>query len=192
MWSIRDEATEAIIAIDPRRSCESVLRLLMLYTAAGGAGLFQRIGDRLSLFASSGLDQLDLDRAYAAWEDGRESIVAGHPYTDEGYAVLPLGDAEAVLYLGAPGGLRADLTVVGYLAPLLLSALRDPGEHRSVVVDVEATPTEDFDRERLVVLLERNEWNIARVARILEVERSTVYRRMERWGIPRQRVPKRG
>jgi hypothetical protein len=43
---------------------------------------------------------------------------------------------------------------------------------------------------RLRVLLDENEWNIARVARILGVTRMTVYNRLRRQGVKRKRVPK--
>jgi transcriptional regulator of acetoin/glycerol metabolism len=41
-----------------------------------------------------------------------------------------------------------------------------------------------------LLLLTRNEWNISRVARILNVTRMTVYNRLVRFNIPRERVPK--
>ena len=38
--------------------------------------------------------------------------------------------------------------------------------------------------------LDENAWNVARVARTLGVTRRTIYMRMQRFGIPRRRVPK--
>jgi hypothetical protein len=55
---------------------------------------------------------------------------------------------------------------------------------------IERTPPEEIERRRLVLLLERHEWNVARVARALGVTRATVYLRLRRHGIPRRRVPK--
>jgi transcriptional regulator of acetoin/glycerol metabolism len=37
----------------------------------------------------------------------------------------------------------------------------------------------------LFAILEQNEWNIARVARLLGVTRPTIYARLERFGLPR-------
>jgi len=45
---------------------------------------------------------------------------------------------------------------------------------------------------KLLLLLNRNEWNIARVARLMGVTRRTVYLRLQRYNIPRERVPKPG
>ena len=55
---------------------------------------------------------------------------------------------------------------------------------------LERTPVEDMEREKLLLLLNRNEWNIARVARLMSVTRRTVYLRLQRYNIPRERVPK--
>jgi transcriptional regulator with GAF, ATPase, and Fis domain len=55
---------------------------------------------------------------------------------------------------------------------------------------LERTPVEDMEREKLLLLLNRNEWNIARVARLMSVTRRTIYLRLQRYNIPRERVPK--
>ena len=55
---------------------------------------------------------------------------------------------------------------------------------------LERTPVEDMEREKLLLLLNRNEWNIARVARLMGVTRRTIYLRLQRYGIPRERVPR--
>jgi len=55
---------------------------------------------------------------------------------------------------------------------------------------LERTPVEDMEREKLLLLLNRNEWNIARVARLMGVTRRTIYLRLQRYNIPRERVPK--
>jgi transcriptional regulator of acetoin/glycerol metabolism len=47
-----------------------------------------------------------------------------------------------------------------------------------------------MEREKLLLLLNRNEWNIARVARLMGVTRRTIYLRLERYKIPRERVRK--
>jgi transcriptional regulator with GAF, ATPase, and Fis domain len=55
---------------------------------------------------------------------------------------------------------------------------------------LERTPVEDMEREKLLLLLNRNEWNIARVARLMGVTRRTIYLRLARYNIPRERIPK--
>ena len=48
----------------------------------------------------------------------------------------------------------------------------------------------EIERRRLVAALERHEWNIARVARLIGVTRRTIYLRLKRYKIDRRRVPK--
>ena len=43
---------------------------------------------------------------------------------------------------------------------------------------LERTPVEDMEREKLLLLLNRNEWNIARVSRLMGVTRRTIYLRL--------------
>lgn len=45
-------------------------------------------------------------------------------------------------------------------------------------------------RDELITLLESQEWNVARVARVLGVTRMTIYNRLRRHAIPRLKVPK--
>jgi transcriptional regulator of acetoin/glycerol metabolism len=45
-------------------------------------------------------------------------------------------------------------------------------------------------RAQLIALLDRNEWNIARVARLMRVTRRTIYLRLDRYGVERKRVRK--
>ena len=45
-------------------------------------------------------------------------------------------------------------------------------------------------RQEMLELLNRNEWNITRVAHIMGTTRRTVYMRMERYEIRRERVPR--
>ena len=53
----------------------------------------------------------------------------------------------------------------------------------------DTSPTEEA-RLQLLALLQRNEWNLAKVARLMGVTRRTVYMRLRSFGIERQRVPK--
>jgi len=50
--------------------------------------------------------------------------------------------------------------------------------------------SDEVERHRLIELLKRNEWNLARVARVLGVTRRTVYMRLKRYDIARMKVPK--
>ena len=53
-----------------------------------------------------------------------------------------------------------------------------------------AAPAHEVERRLLMDTLQRHEWNVALVARKMGVTQRTIYLRMERYGIDRQRVPK--
>src|SRR5687767_3620614 len=98
MADLRDETIEVLAAQDPRRVAEGTLQVLMPHLLASASGLFRGIpGQRLLLFASVSVTQTDIDRANEAWDDAQESILCGHPYTDDSYALVPVGGA-GILY----------------------------------------------------------------------------------------------
>jgi transcriptional regulator of acetoin/glycerol metabolism len=55
---------------------------------------------------------------------------------------------------------------------------------------LEQTPLQEIVRDQMLLLLDRHEWNIARVARELGVTRRTIYLRLARWGIERRKIPR--
>jgi transcriptional regulator of acetoin/glycerol metabolism len=93
----------------------------------------------------------------------------------------------AALYLAQPlGQAVADARLFGTaIAQAVLASKQAEGPTR--VSDL--SPTEEA-RLQLLSLLERHEWNIAEVARLMSVTRRTVYMRLRSFGIERRRVPK--
>jgi DNA-binding NtrC family response regulator len=90
-----------------------------------------------------------------------------------------------------------DLERLGKFSRIVAKSVQDSSSPRplggtadSWEAYLERTPVEDMEREKLLLLLNRNEWNIARVARMMGVTRRTVYLRLQRYNIPRERVPK--
>ena len=84
-----------------------------------------------------------------------------------------------------------DLAALGQFCRLLATALADD----TVGVPALSGLMEDgsfggTEGRGLVALLEQHEWNIARVARELGTTRTTIYKRLERQGAERRRVPK--
>jgi hypothetical protein len=90
-----------------------------------------------------------------------------------------------------------DLDRLSKFSRIVAKSIQDEASPRSVgrsgdswEAYLERTPVEDMEREKLLLLLNRNEWNIARVARMMGITRRTVYLRLQRYNIPRERVPK--
>jgi transcriptional regulator of acetoin/glycerol metabolism len=73
-----------------------------------------------------------------------------------------------------------------------LRGLAEPASPRATEWEtfLERTTPEEIERDRLLLLLNRNEWNISRVSRLLGVTRMTIYNRLDRFKIPREHVPK--
>jgi transcriptional regulator with GAF, ATPase, and Fis domain len=120
------------------------------------------------------------------------------------FAVVPVmneNDLLALVYVDSldPHFCSAhDLERMGKFSRIVAKAVTDEGparHHGQSRADawetyLERTPVEDMEREKLLLLLNRNEWNIARVARLMGVTRRTIYLRLQRYNIPRERVPK--
>jgi GAF domain-containing protein len=119
------------------------------------------------------------------------------------FAVVPTFEGEeliAVLYVDSldPHFCEEhDLARLQKFSRIIAKAVRESSSEATQVASsdlwetyLERTPVEDMEREKLLLLLNRNEWNIARVARLMGVTRRTVYLRLQRYNIPRERVPK--
>jgi len=191
-----EEILHLLVSQDPRRSADGALGLLIRHLGADGAACFRIQSDRVVLFAARALDQLALDRVAATWDDARDAVLAGEVYDAEStFAIVPIAGPVSViglLYLGADRGLVLDGEAIRHLVPLLRTALSaaPPGGQAPLDAYIERTPAAQFQREQLLLLLERHEWNIARVARAKGVTRLTIYEQMRRWGIERRKVAK--
>jgi transcriptional regulator with GAF, ATPase, and Fis domain len=121
------------------------------------------------------------------------------------FAVVPVHDESglrALLYVDSydPHFCEShDLMRLTKLSRIVVKAVTEPespvrfggaGSETAWETYLERTPVEDMEREKLLLLLNRNEWNIARVARLMGVTRRTIYLRLARYKIPRERVPK--
>lgn len=185
-----DSMLALLVADDPRRSADRILtRLVQIHQARGGAILRPR-QDQAEIWLSAGLNLGAVAELPVRWADHRDDLAAGRSVVEPGFALVPamLGDEMvAALYLAQPEGLAVgEARVFGAaVAQAVLAAERGPGPWRAP----QASPTEEA-RLQLLTLLERHEWNIAEVARLLKVTRRTVYMRLRSFGIERKHVPK--
>jgi transcriptional regulator with GAF, ATPase, and Fis domain len=145
----------------------------------------------LRLFASHQIDQRALDAVQEAWAREGDGLRAGGPITSDAGIIAPLklgSDFVGVLFLAHASGL--DLGRLSRVLEILAKAMKNGasaprgGEWAAFL---ERTSPEEVAREQLVVLLEQNEWNVARVARLKGVTRPTIYNWMERYRITRKK-----
>ncbi len=165
---------------------ERALALLMSLTGSRVGAVFACDGrDEPELVLGSRIDQLALDRVKTAWLYARDSLQCGTVVSGpSGGIVIPIlngRDLLALTYQDQRG--RCSDQEIATVCALIRNRLAEGPVP-------ELAPERD-EREHLLLLLERNEWNIARVARLLGVSRLTVYRRLGRLNVSRPDGPKR-
>lgn len=188
-----EQLATLLVATDPRKAADTVLGFLISQAAArAGAVLLVNPAGELSVFVSRSVTLDAMLTIRAAWADRNRQRRLGRG-GETGFVLEPLADHEqvvALLYLEAPR--RVDpsaLAVFGVpLAKAALAAATDVP--RALDAYLRSTAPEDLQKEQLIRVLAENEWNVARVARVLKVTRRTIYLRMERYGITRKKVPK--
>ncbi len=180
-----------LVADDPRRSADRILgRLVQIHRARGGAILRVRDG-QAEVWLSAGLSLRALAELPVRWADHAGSLGAGRSVVEpNAFALLPAmlaGEMVAALYLAQPESVPlGDSHVFG---AAIAQAVRAADGLAAAPPAPELQPAEET-RLQLLTLLERNDWNIAHVARLLGVTRRTVYMRLHSFGIERRRVPK--
>jgi hypothetical protein len=206
-------------ADNPHRLAERTLEVVMALANGRSGGVFVAADARLTLFASRGIDQHVLDAIETLWGRAKDQLRRGQPIyvPDTGrdrdlarataggpgsLAVFPVFDGDALVALLYVDGAEpdfcpgTDVERLAEFARMLARAVRPAADPpaRDVVAEWEAylerTPVPDIERQKLLLLLNRNAWNIARVARLMGVTRRTVYLRLQRYNIPRERVYK--
>jgi hypothetical protein len=214
-----DQFTELVVgADDPRRLAERTLEVVMSLLNGRSGAVFTCEGPP-ALFASRGIDQAVLDVVPIVWATQQENLRKGETFyvadcTSErrvslpaerpspaSFALVPVLQEEqllALLYVDSQEPHFCDshdLERLAKFSRIIAKSVTETASPRRGSPDawetyLERTPVEDMEREKLLLLLNRNEWNIARVARMMGVTRRTVYLRLQRYNIPRERVSK--
>ena len=189
-------------------AAERAIDAAAAYFSARSLAAFSREHDHMFPVAVRGADQRVQDAILRAWSSHRSDLAAGRalygaaiemdPEHEGGTFVLaPLmqgEDISGLLYVQADDPRfhdPKDLDALVQFSRMFVSALLGPPVRLAGLYDfLERTPSGEVARQQLLVLLERHEWNIARVARALNVTRTTIYKRLERYGLERVRIPK--
>jgi hypothetical protein len=205
-----------------RYVAERALAAVKSLTNARAAAVFKIDGTRLLLFASVSVDQSSMDLADKIARDHHESLARGEMFyspelhTDRRlpteHRALPSAvcmvpafqrnQLVAYLYVDSLEPYfctRHDQQRLADLCTLMGEAIGGGGlddlrgRSENWAQYLEATdPVFNRERDELLLLLNRTDWNIARVARILAVSRRTLYVRLEKYRIPREHVEKKG
>ncbi len=169
--------------------------------ARGRAIAVLRCSDaRLDLIVSDRLRQPSLDYVLGLWATERHELRHGAVRTAGSetclHVVIPCIANDRVyglFYLEAPADKLPPLTVLHALGGIIAATLRGARGPNALLAPLGARPAVIATlthAANLQALLDRHEWNIARVARLLGVTRMTVYNRMRRLGVARRKVRK--
>ena len=185
------ELAALLVGPDPRLAADRTLGFLIARSRArGGAVLQLREGEPVP-FTTRDLPATRLSESAALWRTQQAQLVAGRTVQFDGGVMVPLRDEGSLmgaLYL--EGATNFDEAGVGASLLTLTKAVGSRGHVENLANYLPAVPADEILREQMLAALDRNEWNISKVARVLGVARRTVYLRLERYGIPRKRVPK--
>jgi len=182
--------------------------------------IFKKDGKGITLHTSRGIDQQVLDAVQTVWARHKDVLTNGEAFyvpdriadrrlpkeqRENGptsFVVVPVfagEELEALLYVDSrdphfcePHDLERLTKLSRIIAKAVTGDDVSPAESPESVWRsyLERTPLEDMEREKLLLLLNRNEWNISRVARLMGLTRRTIYMRLARHKIPREKVPK--
>ena len=178
-----------LVADEPRRSADRILtRLVQMHLARGGAILRPHHG-QVEIWMSVGLNLAAAAELPVRWADHADGLAAGRSVVEPGFALFPAlrdGELVAALYIAQPESLSLPEAAIFSSAIAEAVVASEIAEPRPVL---QPSPAEQ-GRLQLLTLLERTDWNIAEVSRLLGVTRRTVYMRLRSFGIERRRVPK--
>lgn len=171
--------------------------LVQRHAASGGAVLELRPDGDLVPFMTRDVPLARLFRVQNVARDEAGILAAGQEIPGPDYLLVPLLNGAAqllgLLFLDSPKVVGASVDLRQYavmFAQCLAARSTDPTPALASFLGTLAPRSEDRDRERLLLSLNRYEWNVSRVARDLGVTRRTIYIWMKKYGIERRRVPK--
>ena len=216
--SLLDRFADLVVTDSPHRLAERTLEVVMALVNGRSGGAFAAGDEKLTLFASRGIDQHVLDAVETLWRRAKGELRSGKPiYVPDcaadrelseatsgrpaSLAMFPVFEGDTLVALLYVDSLEThfcepkDVERLTRFSRILARAVRPetPEPARETAgweAYLERTPVEDIERQKLMLLLNRNEWNIARVARLMGVTRRTIYLRLQRYNIRRERIYK--
>src|SRR5262245_58047097 len=177
-----EQLAELLVAADPATATDTLLRYLCQRHAASGGLVVALKGRERIVKAVASLDLTRLSAVQKLWNGHEVTLRAGRRVVLGEQGLFPLMEgSELVGALVLDEARQLDPDRMG---PFLVALAK-------AVTAAEAPVKPRLDHGTLLQrTLDENAWNVARVARTLGVTRRTIYMRMQRFGIPRRRVPK--
>lgn len=170
----------------PRHAALKTLSWIHTWAKARSVALWRLEGDRITLALGMAIDALSEEKAQELWR-GRPRPADGlAPMWDDSETAILVGTQppDMLVYVDGIDKRSLDLPALATTAAIAANALRrSPGRDLP-----SGTAMSWARRDELIAALNLHEWNIARVSRVLGVTRKTIYDRMGRYQIARERV----
>jgi predicted DNA-binding protein (UPF0251 family) len=187
------DIASVLVSIEPASQATGLLGRLIVQTRATAGAVLVPSDQDLRVFVSRQASLERLSQGRSAVASQRLLLQRGEAVAADGITLLPLtrdsGLVGVVLLEGGTSSMEGtDLILTAIVAAVMVAMAPRPlaGDLDQFV----GIRSDELERHRLIELLKRNEWNLARVARVLGVTRRTVYMRLKRYDIARQKVPK--
>jgi transcriptional regulator with GAF, ATPase, and Fis domain len=177
-----------VVALQAEAQVRRVLAALAALNDSPSAGVLTP-AESPRLIAAVALEDRHLAAVGQAWTRHRDLLSGGEAVRMGPFVVLPVIGARGLCALLCLDRLDEALCPPATRDLLVANLARALARHQAG--PHELPPPEDLKRGLLLQRLETNEWNLARVARVYKVTRRTVYNWLERYGIPRKRIPRR-
>jgi len=187
-----DKIATLLFSEDPRHKADKILAQLVAESGATSGAVLSVLEGRLVPYVTAGVDLDRLSAVRSLWLTSRHALLAGRTHVGKDHILSPLregGSLAGVLFLETARTFDEEDSDI--LRALLAKALSAPaGGSPAIETYLAATAPEAMEREQLLLMLRKNKWNIALVARRLGVTRRTIYLRLARYEIQRVKVPK--
>jgi regulatory Fis family protein len=188
-----NEVASALVSTDPVDQVGRMLSRLLEHAKASGGAVVVPGHDSPRVMVARNVALPNLESLPTLWQRHEKSLRTGRPFGKDDQRLLPLLDGSdligAVYVEGPDTETHRVKAFQGVLARAVLAAT-DPEALRAFGADLLGVGVERSKREITLASLRQHEWNISRVARELGLTRRTIYLRLTRWGINRERVLK--
>lgn len=196
---MRTRSAEAVVHLmvkrDPHQSADIILGFLMGVNGAHAGAIFAVDGGT-TLLVGHAITQAAIEWAAQTRRRDDTALRQGRLSRCDACFLVPVLRADRLIALVYLGTTCLDLESIAEVSSVIADAVIHIVAHQAPASSVESyleqTPPKEIERRKLLLLLDRHEWNVARVARELQVTRTTVYKRLDAFGIARKRVSKDG
>jgi hypothetical protein len=187
------DIASALVSMDSIDHAGRVLSRLVEFASASGGAVVVPAASAPRVLVARNVAFSNLHGLPDLWSRHEKMLRGGQVAGRNGQKLYPLLDGAdligAVYVEGAATEPHRIKPFLDVLSRAVLAAT-DPEALRAFGADLLGVGVERSKREITLASLRQHEWNISRVARELGLTRRTIYLRLTRWGIVRERVPK--